>query len=324
MLKLRRLKHLADSIGFSEERLNKVAENASNYCEQLILLDPAKPKKPRPVLSVNGDLKVIQKRILDKIFKLKLSPSPHAHGGIPDRHIKTNIEIHKKSRFVFTADISNFYPTISYARVYRLFEKLDCTPDVARILTMLCTHDHHLALGLVTSPFIAEQIIKPIDKRIQAAASKASLIYTRYVDDIAISGNFDLESSGFEATVGKILETNGFEMHPDKCKFGRFSEGASITNLTLKNGHPDVKREYLQKLNHQLEDAAALSRGQKTEGLYYTKNQIAGKIQFVSWINHGRRRLLMTKFKSINWDAVSREAEKLGLIASKKVLMKSE
>ena len=124
--------------------------------------------------------------------------SEFSHGGVRGRHIKTNVEQHIESTFVFTADVSNFYPTISHKRVYRLFvEDFACSPDVAHICTKLCTYKHRLALGLITSPMLADQVMRRIDARIGGLCRNAGLVYTRYVDDLTISGPFDLKESGF-------------------------------------------------------------------------------------------------------------------------------
>ena len=109
-----------------------MAESAGRWCEELLLLDPAKPDKQRPVLNVFGPLRKIQAKLLRQVLLPKLPVLRFSHGGVRDRHIKTNVEQHIESSFVFTADISNFYPTISRNRVYRLFaEDFACSPDVA-------------------------------------------------------------------------------------------------------------------------------------------------------------------------------------------------
>jgi hypothetical protein len=251
----------------------------------------------------------------------KLMPSPYAHGGIKGRHIKTNAEAHCDSAFAFTADVANFYPTVSHNRMYRLFVKrLGCTPDVARILTRLCTYQHHLALGLVTSPFLAEQVLLPIDKRIHAACEAAGLAYTRYVDDLTISGGFNLDESGFKNLISSILSDHGFKMHKVVC--GRLSEGTPITKISLRNGHPDVGRKYLEELDRQLDDANNLANGRHFVGPYYTRNQISGRVRFVCWVNPGRQRALLSKLNSIAWDKAAKEAARLKLVVAKKRLVK--
>src|SRR5690606_23911950 len=146
--------------------------------------------------NVTGKLRTVQYRIYRRLFLPALKPSDQSHGGVPKRHIKTNAEPHLNSGLAFTTDISSFYPGIHHTRVYRLFSStLGCCPDVAPVLTGLCTHRHHLAPGLPTSPILAAQLMRPVDGRISALCARLGLIYTRFVDDISISGNFDLGDS---------------------------------------------------------------------------------------------------------------------------------
>ena len=236
--------------------------------------------------------------MLRQVLLPKLPVSEFSHGGVRGRHIKTNVEQHMESTFVFTADISNFYPSISHNRVYRLFaEDFACSPDVARICTKLCTYKHRLALGLITSPILADQVMRPIDARIGGLCRKAGLVYTRYVDDLTISGPFDLEESGFAALVQRILTEHGFKANPLKNCFGRLADGVPITKIRVNRGHLDVRREYLDELERQIADASALATGGEFHGPYFTDAQIWGRVQFVCWINPGRRRTLLRDFR---------------------------
>ena len=226
MLNIRQQKHLARHLGVSVDDLLEVAESAGRWCEELLLLDPARPNKQRTVLNVFGPLRKMQAKMLRQVLLPKLPVSNFSHGGVRGRHIKTNVEQHIGSTFVFTADISNFYPTVSHNRVYRLFvEDFACTPDVARICTKLCTYKHHLALGLITSPILADQVMCRIDARIAGLCRDAGLVYTRYVDDLTISGSFDLKESGFSDLVQRILREHGFKANPLKHCFGRLTDG---------------------------------------------------------------------------------------------------
>ncbi|MGI8980696.1 MAG: reverse transcriptase family protein [Pirellulaceae bacterium] len=323
MLCIRQVKHLAAALQTSESRLREVADNPEEFCEELMLLDPAKPAKPRPVLDVRGELRQFQNRLLRGVLLPKLTPSDFSHGSIRGRHVKTNVMPHIDSVFVLTADISNFYPTISHNRVYRLFAgKFQCSPDVAHICTRLCTHDYHLALGLVTSPAIADQVLLDIDRRLGAACVNAGLTYTRYVDDLSISGPFDLENSGFGSLVHRIMAEHGLAMNPSKNRFGRLARGEQITKIVIRRGHPDVRREYLAELERQLDDAINLGNGRQFDGPYYLRNQIAGRVQFACWINPGRRQKLVAKFRTVPWRQAAIEAANRGLVVAKKRLIK--
>ena len=322
MLRIRQVKHLAYRLGVTVKVLEKVAEAPERWCEELVLLDPAKPTRPRDVLNVRGQLRQLQSRMLRNILLPALPVSHYSHGGVRGRHIKTNAEPHLESAFVFTTDISDFFPSISHDWVYQLYaESFSCAPDVARFCTKLCTHDHHLALGLITSPMLADQVLADVDERMVGACRSAGLVYTRYVDDLTISGSFDLQKSGFPELFQRILVEHGFSINPDKHCFGRITE-VPITKIRVNRGHLDVRREYLAELERQLADAQKLAASDQFDGPYFTEGQVWGRVQFVCWVNPGRRRTLVRQFRAIRWNKVSEEAKRRGLVATKKSLTK--
>jgi hypothetical protein len=156
-----------------------------------------------------------------------------------------------------------------------------------------------------------------VDRRIGTLCKKSNLTYTRFVDDISISGPFDLERSGFATLVEKILTQDGFKVNPLKHRFGKFSKDATITSLREVRGHLDVKKEYLTELVRQLSDAASLARDEEFVGPYYTPGQLLGRVRFVAWVNPGRRKELMRRFRSIRWGLVKANAAKRSLVASR-------
>jgi len=324
MLFIRYDKSLARTLGVSRGRLQRVLERAEGYYEKLRLHDPAKPEKPRDVVDVRGVLRLMQSRFYRRVLLPKLPISPYSHGGVRGRHIKTNFGPHAESVFVFKADVSNFYPSIHHTRVYRLFlDRFECVPNVARLCTRLCTYEHHLALGLITSPILADQVLAEVDRRIGTACEKAKLVYTRFVDDLTISGPYDLQNSGIPTLISRILEEHGLSVNAQKNEFGRLADGISITGIRLsRGGRPDVNREYADEVKRQLEDSVSLERGDRIERPYYTKEQIAGRIYFILWINRQRGRRLLETYRRIRWSAVETQARAQGLVVSRKQLTK--
>lgn len=321
MLNIRSIGGLAGPIGFDKKRLIEITENVDGFCREFLLVDPKKPNKERIVLTTVGDLRLVQERILSRILAQKLSPSLYAHGGIRDRNVKSNLMAHVDSSFVLTLDISNFFPSINHHRIYRLFSgKLGCAPDVARALTRLCTFHSHLALGLVTSPFLAEQVLSRVDSRIAGACKDMGLVYSRYIDDIAISAAFDLEKSGLENLVAKILADHGFMFCAHKTTYGKLADGVPITGIRFRKGQPDVLQSYLAELDRQLEDVRRLAAGESFDGPYYTRAQISGRVQHAVWVNPRHRSVLLGKLRSIDWRSAEREAAIRGLVVAKKVL----
>lgn len=322
MLRIRSEKHLARFLGMDVAGVRSLADSAESYCEELELHDPARPGRVRRVLDVHGQLRKAQEWIYRGIFLRRLLPSNHSYGGIKGRHIKLNAEKHLKSQFAFTCDIADFYPSIHSSRVYDfMVDGLDCSPDVGRLLARLCTYNYCLSLGLVTSPLLADQFLKPVDARISEMARRAGLVYTRYVDDITLSGPFDLACSGFPSTMKAILETNGFALNDHKSQFGSIGDPeVLITKIRINKGRLDVAPMYYLDLRQRLRHLRALGFGGEYEGPYYTSGQMWGRVQFVRWVNRRRSMELSRLYSSVPWAKVREVAAERGLVAARKHL----
>jgi len=325
MLNIQTVAHLARLLETTPHRLIQVANSAPSYYEKLILIDPARPDKVRDILNVVGGLRQLQRLLHDKVLVPARRPSMYSHGGIRGRSIKSNARPHMGSTFLYTTDIADFYPIVHHTKVYKLFtDTFSCSADVGRICTKLCTHQFHMPLGLITSPILADCLMEPSDRRIGRMCEQHELVYSRYVDDITISGRYPIVSGSYPTLVTMILGEYGFRTNPIKEDKGRLSEGKRITKLCVKRGRLDVSREYLAEINAQLESAASLGGGGGGEstGAYYTSGQIYGRIRFIAWINPGRRRELMRKYRSIDWKAVEEEASARGFVQVRKRLVK--
>lgn len=315
-------KRLATLLGVDRSQLRDVLEHADEFYELLTLYDPAKPEKPRDIVNIKGALRSLQRKFYRRVLLPRLKVSPFSHGGIPGKGVRSNAKVHQDSVFLFKADISNFYPSIKQSRIYRLFhEQMECSPPVASLCTRLCTFNHCLALGLITSPILADQLLRRVDHRISSLCTKAGLSYSRFVDDITISGPFDLKKSGIPKVVREVLVTNGFTINPTKNEFGRQLDGLTITGVRVnRRGNLDVKADYAREVGRQLSDAEFLARGKRfnPNRPYYTRAQIRGRIQFVLWINHGRGTRLLNRYRRIHWSRVEEEAHLQELIIAKK------
>lgn len=308
--------HLCRPLKSTYGHLHQTLENFDTFVNCLVRIDPRKPDKPRDVIDVRGAARELQNRLYKHVLLRKLWPSEFSHCGV-GRSIKTSALVHQHSKFIFKTDISNFYPSIHRTRIYRLFEQLGCSPNVARAMTRLCTFDNHLALGLVTSPILADRVLQTVDTRLGKMCNEAGLKYSRFVDDITFSGPFDFSTSGFPDSVADVLSGHGLELNREKCEFGRLNGKTDITGVRVKNGKLDVRLAYAEELERQLSDAKSLATGEPFEGPFYTSNQIRGRIEFVAWINPGRGWQLRKRFRTISWNRHRQNAYTLNLVASK-------
>ncbi len=319
MLGIKSVASFCKVLGKSRSEIDAIVQNTAKFVESYQIINGT---KSRNVVSAVGALRECQTNLFRRLLLPKIIPAENSHGSIRGRSPKTNAQTHENARFVFKTDIAGFYPSIHYKRVYRLFVELGCSPDVARICTKLCTFDHQLATGLVTSPIIADRLLRQVDSRIRAACIGCGLRYSRYVDDITISGTFNLEKSGIEASVGNILREHGFNVNEVKNEFQSVSENCTVTGIRIRGGKKiDVSREYAGRLQSHLRFAHSLSCGIMTEGDCLTENQLRGKVNFVTWVNPGRtqeKRMLRT----IDWFSHKKNAILFGRVATKRRLIK--
>jgi RNA-directed DNA polymerase len=311
LLNLRTSKDLAEALGTPLRLLHTILRTADQHYDELLLIRPG--GKARRVMNPRGPLRRLQTAFHEKVLFPSLDRSPYSHGGVRGRNILTNVAAHLDQRFVFTADLADFYPSIRRERVFDLFERLGCSEEVARLCSRLCTFQHRLEQGLVTSPILADQLMRTVDARIGGACERAGLVYTRFVDDLAISGPFDLETSGIPALVRRIVEGHGFHCNEDKDQFGEVARGATVTKIRFPNGHPDVRATYLAEVERQLRDAARLARGESFDGSSYTEAQIRGRVAFICWVNPRRRKRLLGLSRQVNWSRFREEARLRGL-----------
>jgi RNA-directed DNA polymerase len=328
MLNLYTIKRVAEIIDIRVDDLMEVADNTADYVSEKTLYDPTRldrKKRPRDVISVGGRWRTIQCRLHNRIFSRRLEFSPISYGGVPGRDPKANALAHNDQKFLYVTDIADFFPSISNDRVFRLFRRqLGCSPAVARLLTKLCTYDYHLSLGLVTSPILSDQILRHYDLRLLGLCQKSctpALTPTRFIDDIAISSNFDLKDSFVIRLLREILCKSGFVIKQSKEDTGRIDQGMPITKIRLRSGRTDVTAEFANELERMLDDHLALSIGMPFHGPLLTSSSLEGKVLHACRINPGRKGKLRRRFRAINWDKLWWNARQLQLIPAEKMLV---
>jgi len=288
---------LALILGFSEPRLRELARTVGGYYRQF---DRRVKEKTRTLIEATGPLKILQRRILDRLL-VNLEPFERSFGAIKGRSTKQNAALHLRGRFIAKLDIKDFYPSVRHTRVYEFFVGSGCTADVARLLTLLTTRDHSLPLGASTSPFIADQVLHGVDVRIDALARKGGLRYSRYVDDITLSGSFPL--TRFRKTVVKILRQSGFKAKASKLMlYGPGDQRERIiTGVRIDGGKLSAPLDFVAELETHLRSAIAQSRHQRPEGDFYPREHYFGKIGYLRWLDPVLGDQLMRLYRKVKW-----------------------
>lgn len=270
-------------------------------------------------------LKRVQKRIYQEILK-PLPQSGYVHGFVPGRSIVSHAQLHVGQALILKFDLQDFFPSIHYRKVYAQFSGLGYSHEVARSLAALCTHQtprdivkqpspkcvdadlnlynqRHLPQGAPTSPMLANLAARHLDKRLGSLAHKWGYRYSRYADDMVISGpRLSANAIGrFQAKVGAIVLEEGFSLNTRKNQAIKHSQRQQVTHIVV-NKKINIKREEFDAFKALLFNCARFGpESQNKEGVANFKAHIKGKIAHYHVINPQKTLKLKRLFSRIEW-----------------------
>ena len=108
-----------------------------------------------------------------------------------------------------------------------------------------------LPQGAATSPALANIVATSLDKRVASFAKSLGLRYSRYADDLAISGEVALGYFHAEC-LRTIIRDEGFEMNDSKTRWYGPKEVKRLVGLSLRNGVVRVPRSFRREVKQQV------------------------------------------------------------------------
>lgn len=182
---------LAWRIGVPVERLKEIADDIQRDRRSHYRHFPLKTGKDkvRHIDHPAPELLDVQRRIV-RFVLAPLGFNDAAHGGVRGRSPASNAAVHRGKRCIVKLDVKNFFPSVKHKRVYRMFrQEHGFGKDVARLVTRLVTLRGSLPQGAATSPAVANHFAAPVDQCLTSSVEKHGLAYSRFVDDLTISGD---------------------------------------------------------------------------------------------------------------------------------------
>jgi retron-type reverse transcriptase len=194
-------------------------------------------------------LRWTQREILHRILD-KLPVSPYATAYRRGKRLTDNAAPHCGKRYLLKLDLKDFFPSIRFDQVLaaafprRLFPK-----HIGTMLTTLCCREDVLPQGAPTSPALSNLVMKHFDDVMGGYCERQGLAYTRYCDDITVSGNKPLYTAYEKAC--RLLGEMGFTVNDAKTRFVTRASRQSVTGLVV-NETLHVPREYRRALRQEL------------------------------------------------------------------------
>jgi RNA-directed DNA polymerase len=261
--------HLAWTVGVPFNDLT--AEAADPHYRTFLV--PKRRGGHRRIAAPGPLLKHVQGQIHQTVTS-RMPISDFAHGFVPKRSIMSNAAPHVGQRVVAKFDIEDFFGSVGRERVASLFTTLGYAPSVVDVLTDLCTKDGGLPQGAPTSPSLANAVSLDMDRELQALAAEHQLAYTRYADDLTISGR-RAGSAHIHEELTRIVHRHGFRLNEPKTAVLTQATRQRVTGIVVNeraNWPRDLRRwlrreiHYLERfgvdghLRHQAERAHAAGR----------------------------------------------------------------
>ena len=225
-------------------------------------------RKVEPIIKPDGSirqtfaalqpLKAIQCRIKDRILKRVKFPQ-YLTGSLSGRDYRTNAAMHAGAKIVICEDIEGFFPSTSHERIFDIWLNFfRFSEDVATLLTRLTTMQGSLPQGASTSSHLANLTFWGQEPRLQANLEQMKIVYSRYVDDIAMSSTLTLskkEQTVLIAQVYGMLRQHGYKAK--RRKHETFTSGGRmLTTKLVINRKPALSpkdRQNIRTAVHELE-----------------------------------------------------------------------
>jgi hypothetical protein len=276
----------------------------------------------RLIESPKQTMKAAQLKILREILD-RVVAHPAAHGFVSGRSILTNAAPHVGQGIVVKFDLTNFYTTVGFSRVVAIFRSLGYSREASIWLALLTTtaapgnlrfdrakiyavipyFRRHLPQGAPTSPALANLSAHHLDARLKGMARAFGAQYTRYADDLTISGPAEL-SSGLRTLiplVEQIIRRERFQSNRDKRQVLRANQCQSIAGVVV-NAKTNIRRVEFDRLKATLTNCVRL--GPSTQNRLAVDDfaaHLRGRIAHVLQLNAARGQKLLEIYNAIDW-----------------------
>lgn len=185
----------------------------------------------RPINAPLFKLKYVQKQILTKVLYKNITLPVHFFGGLKKRDAVLNARFHQGNKYFLLTDLKDFYSSINFRQVETALRKEGFYPNVARLITRICTKEGCIPQGCPTSSFLASLVLHHRCKELFQKYKNDGLKVSIYVDDITISGPID-----FKPRVQEILSELRFRgMLINFKKTHYCSYNPIVTGIQVKN-----------------------------------------------------------------------------------------
>lgn len=293
--------HLALLLGIDYNYLNKVMLFNDRFYKLYKLRK--KNGEYREISIPNVRLRYIQRWVLDNIL-YKISVLENVTGFVPKKSILDNAMQHVNKGLVMALDIKDFFPSVNFEKIFNIFYYYGYTKEVSYCLARICTLDNKLPQGAPTSPYLANIVCKRMDIRIKLLCEQIDADFTRYADDITISGKKNIIE--YLDLIKSIVVDEGFKINDAKTRAMYKNRQQRITGLIVneKVNVPKEKIRYLRQQIFYIKKYGVTNHLEKNQYRHINiKEHLYGLAYFIRMVDEGKGKNFIKDLEQIDWNS---------------------
>ena len=176
---------------------------------------------------------------------------PHhdnAYGFVRGRSHLHAAAQHLGAEWVVSTDIENFFPSIKIDRVHHAIQMLGYNdPESIQLILSLCCLGGALTQGAPTSPVLSNIVLDDLDRKLSGYAVSNNYTYTRYADDLVISGRGG-KPGRVLYTMEEFLATNGWNIAKHKSSIDRAPGRLKVHGLLVHGKEIRLTKGYRNRI----------------------------------------------------------------------------
>jgi len=203
-------------------------------------------KKRRYIDAPRVGLKVIQTWFGHYLARAIELPN-EVVGFAPGRSILNGAVMHCKAKWVFSTDIKDFFQSTQTSVVTGALMDIGYTEHGAFVAASLSSLRGALAQGSPASPVLSNLAFLRVDKELRNYCRERGFVYTRYADDLVISGR-ENPSASLLGDVTGMVEVGGWKLSEDKTRLCSSPSRLKVYGLLVDQAYPRLTKGYRRRL----------------------------------------------------------------------------
>lgn len=243
---------LGTCLGLSPALVYQMAQHQSLYYRTFDLRKKGGGK--RRIETPRVFLKVIQWFLSEFIFGgLKVSSAVHSFRR--GKSIISNAQPHEQHKYVANMDIHDFFGSIKPHQIELLLRGNGFGAEEAKLLARLVTCEDRLPQGAPTSPPLSNALLYDFDQQASSFCKSRRVTYSRYADDITMSGKSRSDIVVCMRMVTRSLRRIGFELNHDKTRVAGVGGQQRVTGVVVNvtSSPPRMRTRRIRAIFHQAE-----------------------------------------------------------------------